>query len=83
MVGSSCRAPEAAGENEQCERLTEFQARTFAAFLLGAEQLPADAVDPEIVPHWLSRADEACYAGGEETVSLTLSASRQGREGSA
>ena len=63
MVGSSCRAPEAAGENEQCERLTEFQARTFAAFLLDAEQLPTDAVDPEIVPHWLSRADEGEQEG--------------------
>ena len=53
-------------EIEQGGRLTEFQARTFAAFLLGAAQLPADTVDPEIVPQWFSPADEACYAGGEE-----------------
>jgi hypothetical protein len=53
-------------EIEQGERLTEFQVRTFAAFLLGAEQLPADAVDPEIVPRWFSPADEACYAGQQD-----------------
>jgi len=34
--------------------------------LLGAAQLPADTVDPEIVPQWFSPADEACYAGGKE-----------------
>jgi len=53
-------------EIEQGGRLTEFQARTVAAFLLGAAQLPADAVDPEIEPQWLSPADEACYAGQQE-----------------
>jgi hypothetical protein len=52
-------------EIEPGGRLTEFQARTFAAFLLGAAQLPADTVDPEIVPRWFSPADEACYAGGK------------------
>ena len=53
-------------EIEQGGRLTEFQARTFAAFLLGAAQLPADTVDPEIAPQWFSPVDEACYAGGKE-----------------
>ena len=55
-------------EIEQGGPLTEFQARTFAAFLLGAERLPADAVDPEIEPQWLSPADEACYAGGQDQI---------------
>jgi len=55
-------------EIEQGGRLTEFQARTFAAFLLGAERLPADAVDPQIVPQWFSPADEARYAGGQARV---------------
>jgi hypothetical protein len=37
-------------EREQGGRLAKFQARTFAAFLLGAERLPPDAADPDIAP---------------------------------
>jgi hypothetical protein len=55
-------------EIEQGGRRTEFQARTFAAFLLDAAQLPADAVDPQIVPQWFSSSDEARYAGGQDQI---------------
>jgi hypothetical protein len=37
------------------------------AAALGAEQLPADVVDPDIVPQPFSPADGACNAGGKET----------------
>jgi hypothetical protein len=62
-------------EIEQGGRLTEFQARTFAAFLLGAEQLPADAVDPDIVPQWFSPADEARYADGQDLIAADAASS--------
>lgn len=55
-------------ERDQGGRLTDMQVRTFAAFLLGAERLPADMADPEIVPEWLTEADAERYAEGQALV---------------
>lgn len=55
-------------EREQGGRLTDLQVRTFAAFLLGAAKLPADAAEPEIVPEWLTEADARRYAEGAALV---------------
>ena len=55
-------------EREQGGRLTEFQVRTFAAFLLGAQRLPADAADPDIAPEWLVPKDAERYAEGAALV---------------
>ena len=38
--------------------------RVFAAFLLAASKLPADAVDAAIVPEWLLADDAERYADG-------------------
>lgn len=51
-------------ERDQGGRLTEFQVRTFAAFLLGAARLPAHVADPEIAPEWLTAEDADRYAAG-------------------
>jgi hypothetical protein len=48
-------------ELDQGGRLTDFQARTFAALLLGAQRHPPDAVDPDVVPEWLSPEDAARF----------------------
>ena len=55
-------------EREQGGRLTEMQVRTFAAFLLGAAKLPADATAPEVAPEWLTEADAERYAEGAAPV---------------
>lgn len=51
-------------EIEQGGRLTEFQLRSLAAFLLGAQKLPPDAADPDlaVVPEWLCDEDAERYA---------------------
>ena len=48
-------------ELDQGGRLTDFQARTFAALLLGAQRHPPGAADPEIVPEWLTPEDAARF----------------------
>lgn len=40
-------------ERDQGGRLTDLQARVFAAFLLGASKLPPDVADADVVPEWL------------------------------
>ena len=58
-------------------RLTDFQVRTLAAFLLAAQKLPADAAgeDPAIVPEWLCDEDAERYGMGAMSL-------RPGRTGS-
>ena len=52
-------------ERDQGGRLTEFQVRAFAAFLLGAAKLPADVVDPDnLEPQWFAADDAELYASG-------------------
>jgi hypothetical protein len=48
-------------EREQGGRLTEFQIRVAAAFLLAAAKLPPDVDDPHIVPEWLTAEDAELY----------------------
>jgi hypothetical protein len=55
-------------ERQQGGRLTEFQVRVFAAFLLGAARLPPDVTDPDVVPEWLSPDDAQLYADGAALV---------------
>jgi hypothetical protein len=57
-------------ELEQGGRLTDFQVRTLAAWLLGAQKLPADAAgeDLAIVPEWLSDDDATRYAADVASV---------------
>lgn len=66
-------------EREQGGRLTELQARVFAAFLLGASKLPPDVVDPDVVPEWLTPEDAERFAAevagvssGASSPSLTV-----------
>jgi hypothetical protein len=51
-------------ERDQGGRLTEFQARVFAAFLLSAARLPAHVADPVLEPEWLMPEDAERYAEG-------------------
>jgi hypothetical protein len=51
-------------------RLTDFQARVAAAFLLGAAKLPADVADPEIVPEWLTPEDAVRFEAEAAAVPL-------------
>lgn len=48
-------------ERNQGGRLTGLQVRVFAAFLLGAAKLPADLLDPEVIPEWLDPEDAEQY----------------------
>ena len=57
-------------ELEQGGRLTEFQVRSLAAWLLGAQKLPPDAAgaDLAIVPEWLCDEDAERYAADAAAV---------------
>jgi hypothetical protein len=51
-------------ERDQSGRLTEFQVRAFAAFLLGAAKLPAGLINSDIEPQWIVPSDAELYGSG-------------------